>query len=407
MRCPKCGHEQRDSSVECPRCGIVFRRYRAPTGVARESQAPPPGGAPDKPPPLGGAQPPSATGAAPATPATTGWEAAVVGSASAGTSAPSPSAWSGDQIYGGPLPEEGAGAGHLGAEARHELSGNLYQGGPDGGNPPGVDGASDAAAVGMAMRPAPRPVGGAARPGAAARSAGASEAIEVGYGQVMGDALRIFFANLLPFLLIGVLVEVPFAFATALAGASVSMTRVGLLIFLGVLVAQAVLVGPLLIGAYTYGVAQELRHREATVVDCLRRALGGLLAVFLTAILQGLLLLGGFLLCVVPGVVAAVVTCVAVPATLEERCGPLAALHRSADLTRGHRGTVFFVVATMVALQALAGAALPPSGALRLGSAAASLVLTAFEATALAVLYYRLRSAEAGVEVAALPSIFD
>ncbi|MBF0553344.1 MAG: hypothetical protein HQK96_02165, partial [Nitrospirae bacterium] len=30
MRCPKCGFESRGVPEECPRCGIIFAKYRGP-----------------------------------------------------------------------------------------------------------------------------------------------------------------------------------------------------------------------------------------------------------------------------------------------------------------------------------------------------------------------------------------
>ncbi len=42
MRCPECGFKQPDGNSECPKCGIVFDRYRAPDDAPqREGHAPP------------------------------------------------------------------------------------------------------------------------------------------------------------------------------------------------------------------------------------------------------------------------------------------------------------------------------------------------------------------------------
>jgi hypothetical protein len=403
MKCPKCGHEQPDGGLDCGRCGIVFSRYRPPTPAA--GAAPVVAGLPGPPESSAAAAPPAQLG---------GWEPAVVGSAvarnPAGTEpARGPARPAGEQLYAGPV-VEGAGA-HKGGtgeiEERHELTGRLYEGPLPSG---------EAAAVGMALRPAARertPAPGALPPpGRSAWPAGGAAALRFTYAGVMRDTFSIFAANVVPFLLIAAVAVVPLAVAGLLAAATGG--RLALLAFAFVGLIELVLAGPLVTGAITFGVAQELRHREASIGDCLRLALSSVLAILGVALLQSLVVLGGLFLCIVPGIVAGVVLCVSVPAALEERNGVVAALHRSADLTRGHRWEVAGVLLSFAALQyvlpRLASLAVPGGGITighQLPSTVAGLIGTALQATADAVMYYRLRSAAEGVGIAALPSIFD
>ncbi len=403
MKCPKCGHEQPDGGLDCGRCGIVFSRYRPPGAPSPASGAPPPidsAGAASPPLPPGlFAPPPASVAPTPLTPQTTparsgGWEPAVVGSALAGHGAGAgagASRWAGEQLYEGPAVVPAGGDGKVEIEERHELTGRLYEG------PPALAGE---AAVGMALRPAPR----------GTRTAGAAAVFRFSFGAVIGDTFSIFARNLLPFLLIAAVIVSPLAVAGFLAAAMGNRAAVITLAAAGLV--ELVLAGPLVSGAITFGVAQELRHREASIADCLRRALSGVFAILGVAILEGLVVLGGFFLCVVPGLIASVMLCVAVPAALEERCGAMAALHSSADLTRGHRWQVAGVLLTFGTLQGVMSRlvlfALPGGATAHLLPAAAvSVVGTALQATANAVMYYRLRSATEGVEVARLPSIFD
>jgi hypothetical protein len=405
MKCPKCGHEQPDGGLDCGRCGIVFSRYRPPGAPSPASGAPPPpptgsAGAANPPLPPGLLAPPLPP--APPTPLTPqatparsgGWEPAVVGSALAGHGAGAgASRWAGEQLYEGPAVATtgGGGDGKVEIEERHELTGRLYEG------PPALAGE---AAVGMALRPAPRSTG----------TAGAAAVFKFSFGAVIGDTFSIFAKNLLPFLLIAAVIVSPLAVAGFLAAAMGNRAAIVTLAAAGLV--ELVLAGPLVSGAITFGVAQELRHREASIADCLRRALSGVFAILGVAILEGLVVLGGFFLCVVPGLIASVMLCVAVPAALEERCGVMAALHSSADLTRGHRWQVAGVLLTFGTLQGVMSRlvlfALPGGATAHLLPAAAvSIVGTALQATANAVMYYRLRSATEGVDVARLASIFD
>jgi hypothetical protein len=59
------------------------------------------------------------------------------------------------------------------------------------------------------------------------------------------------------------------------------------------------------------------------------------------AILSGLGILAGLILLIVPGVILYVMWSVAAPALVEERLGPVEALGRSRELTRGARWKVF------------------------------------------------------------------
>ncbi|HVR11010.1 MAG TPA: zinc ribbon domain-containing protein [Thermoanaerobaculia bacterium] len=344
MICPKCGFEQADGAIDCPRCGIVFSRYR-------------------------GAEP-----------------------------APAPAPGSGETVYG-----DGAPAG-----------------------------APEAAATGAAPAPPPAPVGvvppGSGRaftpaygelsitpgrgPASPAGAVGIGPPFRV--GEVLGDVFSIFFSNLVPFILIAAMVTAPLFLLLAMLSSSRGSGALALS-FLTLLI-QGVVITPLVTGAIAFGVAQDLRGRDASIGECLRRGLSSLGKVFLTALLQGIVIFGGFLLCIVPGLIAAATYSVAIPAVLEDAAGSGTALRRSADLTRGNRAGVFGVLLTLgfiqyalgrvVALVAGPAIARAPVAAL-LGSVALSPLTTSLAATAAAVMYYRLRSLKEGIDVADITSVFD
>jgi hypothetical protein len=393
MICPKCGFDQPDGGLECPRCGVVFSRYKvvAAPGLAR-----------------------------PLAPWT---QTAAI--------APPPAAPAAGQIYSGPEPDWPAHGGQAAATGAPvapapPAAATLYGGGSGKLR-------EDAAVVGMAMRPAPavppRPgVPGAAPPGPASPggapgrfspgappAAGFTMAPAFGTGEVLGDTFSIFFNNLIPFLLIAVVVVAPLCLGVAMVGSLGG--RSALLVGALVLVAGGLLTTPLVTGAITFGVVQELRGREASIGDCLGRGLASIWRVFLVALLQGFAIFGGLLLCIVPGVIAAVALSVAVPAAIEEREGTSAALRRSVELTEGRRLAVFGVLVVLGLAQFLLGrgvALLAPAVtsnasllARTLPSLAISPLTTSLQATAAAVMYYRLRASREAIDVGALPSVFD
>jgi hypothetical protein len=387
--CPKCGFEQADGGIDCPRCGIVFSRYRGAVPVPAPAATPGP---------MHGVAPRPAPAAAP------------------------------EPLRGmAPEPFRAAASGAAQTAATTPPAATLYGG---GGGADGPVGAAEPAVVGVAMRPVSSAVPGggsgfasgyrqqSANPGN--RAASAAPAIGAAgsgppfrVGEVLGDVFSVFFDNLLPFILIAALVTAPLFVLLTIMSASRSREAV---IAAGVIVLiQWVALTPLVTGAVTFGVVQELRGREASIGECLSRGLSSLGKIFVTALLQSLAVGLGSLLCLVPGLIAAAAFSVAVPAVLEEPSGAADALRRSADLTRGHRVEVFVVLLAIGIIQFGLGKALalvmPASGktliAAMLPSLALSPLSTSLAATAAAVMYYRLRSSKEGIDVAAITSVFD
>jgi hypothetical protein len=385
MICPKCGFEQADGGIDCLRCGIVFSRYRAAAV------------------PLAGQAAPGAPG----------------GTMYSGESVPAPSVAAGDPVVaGGGAPTAAQ------APATAVFAGSGAGGSGSAGSPGGAGGhrrePEEAAVVGMALRPAPAQPARAGGTDMAPSGAGAgavrfSAAPAFGAGAVLGDTFSIFFRNFIPFLLISAVVVAPvFVAIIALSGTE---SRGALLALLGaVTLVEGFVVTPVVTGAITFGVVQELRGRDASVGECLSRGVASLLKVFMVAFLQGLVIFGGMIACIVPGLIAAVALSVAVPAAIEERLSASGALRRSSELTKGHRwavlgvllllGVIGFGLGQVAQLLAPAAAAGRPLANL-LPSTAISPLTTSLQATAAAVMYYRLRSGVEGIDVAELTSVFD
>ncbi|HEX8574217.1 MAG TPA: YciC family protein [Allosphingosinicella sp.] len=84
--------------------------------------------------------------------------------------------------------------------------------------------------------------------------------------------------------------------------------------------------------------------RKASIGECILAGLRVALPLFLLALISAVALAFGFLLLIVPGVILYVMWSVAAPSLVEERLGPIEALSRSQDLTRGARWKVFGLV---------------------------------------------------------------
>ncbi len=137
-------------------------------------------------------------------------------------------------------------------------------------------------------------------------------------------------------------------------------------------------------------------------------------------------IVAGLLFCVVPGIVIACILYASVPSAVVERLGPIDAMQRSAELTDGHRVTIFLVLLVIYAAQFALGCAanmgLGGAGALsgetqaiqplplRIAgygiSWAIVLFSTMFSAVAAAVFYARVRGIRDGVDANAIADVF-
>jgi len=232
-------------------------------------------------------------------------------------------------------------------------------------------------------------------------------------GSILSETFSVFFSNIVSFTIISVVAMAPLLallFSGLFLGQSFITTRRAAVLFILGVVLLSLLAFPVATAAVTYGVFQQLRGRHAGVGASLRVGLSCLLPVLAVAILQGVAVFGGALLCVIPGVVLGVILAVAVPAAVEERQGVVAALNRSAFLTSGYRWTVFVVLFVVnffnMALSYVVTASVPGQVG-QLVSSGKDVLATAFGATAGAVLYYRLRSAKESVDIGELVSIFE
>ena len=173
----------------------------------------------------------------------------------------------------------------------------------------------------------------------------------------------------------------------------------------------------LLSATVVYGTVQELRGRHATIGDSISRGLSALFPVLGVAFLVTLVtIIGSFL--IVPGIIAAVMLWVALPAAVIERPGVVASLKRSAELTKGYRWHVFGLILILVLIEIVIGipavfvaglsAMLGDPGIL---AAALDYIATAIIAligtVITAVSYYDLRAAKEGIDIDQIAAVFD
>jgi hypothetical protein len=265
-------------------------------------------------------------------------------------------------------------------------------------------------------------------------------------GEILSETFSIYFKNFIPFTLLTALAFAPIFLLAGFLGQEVAAkSPVAALNAMLVMLLTLMLCIPISTAAITYGVFQQMRGRETSLVDCIRVGLSSLLPVLSVAFLQIVAVFGAFILTLIPvafliaGAVAAVgkssgagggcgalvimlpilLSCyifpimvwlklfVVVPAAVEERLGPLDALRRSSFLTAGQRWPIFGLVFVLGILNLgvnLVAGFVPEAGKV-IGPLLALVMCGIFSASC-AVVYYRLRSSTESIDVDQISSVF-
>ncbi|MDB5493055.1 MAG: hypothetical protein JWP86_392 [Phenylobacterium sp.] len=176
--------------------------------------------------------------------------------------------------------------------------------------------------------------------------------------------------------------------------------------------------------AIYYVVFTALGNRKPTLREAVVTGAKFFLPLFAVNLFYYLAFALGVLLLIVPGVMLGIAWCVAGPALIAERSGITAVFGRSAELTRGHRWSIFGLSVVMViALLIIEGvlgaigitrgfnfmavAATMASPAMVIGAGVVSGLITAIGTTVLATLYAELRELKDGTSGESLAEIFD
>jgi hypothetical protein len=237
---------------------------------------------------------------------------------------------------------------------------------------------------------------------------GAATSYQLPLGALVGTSLRVCLANLVPFVALAALTMAPWAMLSCCVeyGAVLPTPGVEFAMFGLRLVGTHVLAG-----ALAFGVVQQLRGMPAGMNDVLGVGVRTLLPVLAVGIVTGVLIGIGVVLVVVPGLYLMTILFVAVPVTVLERRGVVAALQRSTDLTLGSRWPIFGAGVLTLVLTAGSGFALEWACGNDIVPTwvdfVAGLVLDPFVGTMPAVCYYMLRVGKENVDAQRVAAVFD
>ncbi|HEX3463413.1 MAG TPA: hypothetical protein VHS78_05120 [Candidatus Elarobacter sp.] len=159
---------------------------------------------------------------------------------------------------------------------------------------------------------------------------------------------------------------------------------------------------------------QALRRRGINPGESIARGLQRFWPVIGASLLVGIITGIGFLLLIVPGLVALCVWYVTIPACVVEQLGPTESMSRSSDLTSGYRWPIFGA-ALLVGIVQVGGNALINASLRRPGTLVAYAVVyflwialvRAYESVLSTIIYHDLRVAKEGIDIEQLASVFD
>ncbi|WP_420346676.1 hypothetical protein [Pelagibius sp.] len=248
---------------------------------------------------------------------------------------------------------------------------------------------------------------------------GDASAVAISIGAVVKRSFAIFFANLVPFGILALILHLPgllYNLATideAMGGLEPTFSTGQIIVSL-----LSLVLGYLLIGALVYGTVAQLRGQPAGMGLIISKGLSMVLPVIVIAIAVSIITAIGFVLFIVPGVFLVVVYAVVVPAYVVERPGIVGAFKRSWELTKGNRWRVLGILVIFVVILLVVGALVGGVAGVTIafGGGFSLLALVNYVVGALsaavmsvgaAVLYHDLRIAKEGVSTDQIAAVFD
>lgn len=238
------------------------------------------------------------------------------------------------------------------------------------------------------------------------------------FGSVYSRSLSIFSRNVVPFATLSAVAALPYLvfylnnLENTKPGVAANPLQVletvllPLVIgFLLRMIAQAIILN----GAFQY-----MRGREISVGESLRVGFSRFLPVVGLVMCEGIGLVFGYMLLIVPGVILQLAWFVALPACVVEGIGPIASLGRSAALTKGSRWKILAVAIVLGIIGSVIGAVVGAVGGaiggktgIAIAQYVVQLFLIGFQAILTVVIYHDLRVAKEGVDTETIASVFD
>lgn len=235
-------------------------------------------------------------------------------------------------------------------------------------------------------------------------------------GTVLGRGIGTYFKNIIPFTLIVAVVYLPMIIWTYVVFSNNSLTIEQIQSWTLKEYVFKLVLSSFAVATLTFGVVKELQGERASIGTCIANGISRSLPALGVGLMTALAVVGGAILLVVPGIIAACMLYVAMPASVIEKPGVFGALRRSRELTDGYKGSIFGVlflfglanwVAGQIVVHVMAPTTLPQLRTLAIVIVAIDVVLAGIGACVAAVAYYLLRAEKEGTSAHELASVFE
>lgn len=230
------------------------------------------------------------------------------------------------------------------------------------------------------------------------------------FGRVLRTTFSIYFANMVPILALSLFAYFPVVIAGWLMrdGVYLHPSPTSFVPFLLV----TTICTQFEVAFVTVAVFRILRGTPMRLGDCIATGIRKAPVALLTAIVVGCLTVLGVLLCLVPGIIVAMMFAVAIPVAIVENKWTFDAMWRSRELTKGNRWSIFAVylltgVVLNAPLQVVALFLRTHPMAYVIWALGTGWLTGTFTAVLACVVYYQLRESHESIDLADLAAVFD
>lgn len=240
-------------------------------------------------------------------------------------------------------------------------------------------------------------------------------------GDVFGRSFSLLGRNLMPFMILSGVAMIPYLYIYwAQAGlmfhepGAIPMIKPSAIKSLGMVAIPAFVLTMLSQAAVLSAAFQGMRGQPILVGASLRNGLSRFFPIIGLLICEGIALMFGFALLIVPGIILFVMWYAALPVCVVEKLGPIQSLGRSAALTKGHRWKLLGIILVIGIVGGIVNGIVGAIFGLihiklvfAIGLYLWQTLYTAFGAITVAVIYNNLRVAKDGIDTEQIAAVFD